>query len=246
MEFGAEFTPTSKTCTGGWANFAVDHFTGYAANGTPSAPSTDGKKTEYGCTKDSDCPNSCYYCSIANDVCFLKDSSQCGLDSDCEGMVGQAITPFGHTIQLSYICENCQCVGYECTPDSLCPSGYTCEDGNCIPPDCFVDSDCASGYECVNYNCVKEATEEPEEEPSETGGIGEEPLPEEEVEQPPFPKPSEIVKEVLPFVEGTEPEEPKDGFWETVIRGVWILLLVLIVLGLFYALIYRKKKKKKE
>lgn len=133
-----------------------------------------------------------------------------------------------------------------CLEDSDCLPGYACVDYECIPPDCFSDSDCSFGYECIDYNCVKKATEEPKEEPSEIGGIGEEPLPEEEIESPPFPKPSEIVKEVLPFVEGIEPEQPREDPWGAVVREAWILLLVSIVLGLFYVLFYKRRKKKEQ
>ena len=191
--------------------------------------------------------------SVAYEECFLKETSECGTDEDCEGLTEYKYSPFSdvpetktESHKLTYICEGCQCVGYECFEDEDCPDGYTCEEGTCVPPECLTDEDCPQGYYCDEYSCVQEEEPgEPEEEPGEEAPVG--PGEEPEEEQPPFMEPEEVAKEVIPLLEETAPpQDEMQELWDTMLSGVWCAVAILLLVALAYILLKRRKRKAKE
>ncbi len=257
-------TPNTAANTLSLYNHTPESIYGILEYTAPTPPVDDGGDDEEPeCESDEDCLNECYYCSIGNDACLLRKTSECGVDEDCqpsyekydEGVYMDI--PYENKdmdpekskskSKLFYLCEECQCVSYECFEDSDCPDGYTCENNTCTPPECFEDEDCLTGYYCEEYECVQE--EQPEGEEPEDGGpagigseeIGEEPL---RPEQPPFPEPAEIAKEVVPLLEEAEKADDLDReLWETIITGVWIALFIILLIAILYVIFSRKKRR---
>ncbi|MEM4272135.1 MAG: right-handed parallel beta-helix repeat-containing protein [Candidatus Bilamarchaeaceae archaeon] len=229
---GAEFTPAASTCVGGWATFSVDHFTGYAAEG--SAPPEEGGG-EFECITAADC-SPCEICY--NHECILPQGA-CNIAADC---------PQSRAYNLQFLCENCACIPIECMEDSDCDEGYTCEENYCIPPECLSDSDCGENEICVNFECTGKGGAGEEKpgtgEAGEPGGPVTPPKPE---EKPPFVVPVEIGESVIPLVE-PGPEEKKEewGIWQTVATAAAFAIAMLVLASLIYFLAAKKKKKKRK
>lgn len=247
---GAEFVPTASACTGGWAAFAVDHFTGYAAQGTPSEDG-GGEPEDYECITNADCPP-CEICSAHE--CILPSGS-CNTVADCYSREGAI-----------FICEECACIPVDCTTDEQCDEGYTCDDNVCVPPECVSDSDCPQGYACdgfecwppectsnsdcpddeacVDYECTGKGggDEEGEGQSGQWANI----TPEQPGEQePPLIVPVEIGEEIIPLVEPAEEERQEEwGVWQTATTAAAFVIALLVLGALIYFLTTKKKKKK--
>jgi hypothetical protein len=224
MANGREFMPAYTMCSSTRATYEVPGFTGYTASGQSEE---EHKAEEPECTKDSDCPGECYYCSPANEICMLVGGARCGVDSDCgEG----------------YECSGCVCVQTGCVSDEECGPGYTCADGECVPPECTKDSDCKEGYECKNYECVKEEVKGPEEEkPKEGEEPGVQPGEQPEEEEPEVPEVISPIKQTeVPSVEA--PQQPlteeQANFQST--YGWWILGLAIILILLYFKFVHKR------
>ncbi len=252
LQDGTQFTPAYSECSGGWVMFATPHFTGYAANGTPSAHVEEGGQ-QYECMTNADC-SGCKACNDHN--CTLSEGS-CNTASDCKMPTSSsAVIPAS-----LFLCKECKCVPIECTDNTQCDEGYTCENNKCVPPECIKDADCPSGYTCKQFSCVPpECTKDSdcganeacrnykctgkggEQQTGEVGNITPVKPPE---ETPPFITPVEIGQEVLPLVQPEEQAKPPEGGMLQTAATAGAAIVAFAILGALIYFIATKKKKKK-